>query len=72
MLASAMNFALGFFGYPFDGQYQQSITIEADGVRSSTFRPVVKPSHFLHFSSTTPLPLTRRTFYYMYTGVSYR
>ena len=32
MLASAMNFAIGFFGYPFDGQYQQSITIEADGV----------------------------------------
>lgn len=28
-----MNFALGFFGYPFDGQYQQSITIEANGVR---------------------------------------
>lgn len=34
MLASAMNFAIGFFGYPFEGQYQQSITIEADGVRA--------------------------------------
>lgn len=33
MLASAMNFAIGFFGYPFEGQYQQSITIEANGVR---------------------------------------
>lgn len=33
MLASAMNFAIGFFGWPLDGQYQQSITIEADGVR---------------------------------------
>ena len=33
MLSSALNFALGFFGYPFDGQYQQSITIEAKGVR---------------------------------------
>lgn len=32
MLASALNFAIGFFGYPFEGQYQQSITIEADGV----------------------------------------
>jgi hypothetical protein len=32
MVASAMNFAIGFFGYPFDGQYQQSITIEAKGV----------------------------------------
>ncbi|KAF9533657.1 phytase [Crepidotus variabilis] len=29
MLASAMNFAIGFFGYPFDKQYQQLITIEA-------------------------------------------
>ena len=33
MLASALNFAIGFFGYPFDGQYQQLITIEHDGVR---------------------------------------
>ncbi|KAJ7849868.1 histidine phosphatase superfamily [Mycena olivaceomarginata] len=30
MLASAMNFAIGLFGYPFEGQYQQSITIEAN------------------------------------------
>ncbi|ESK92182.1 acid phosphatase [Moniliophthora roreri MCA 2997] len=29
MLHSALNFAIGFFGYPFEGQYQQSITIEA-------------------------------------------
>jgi len=29
MLASAMNFALGFFGWPYEGQYQQSVTIEA-------------------------------------------
>jgi len=34
MLASALNFAIGFFGYPYEGQYQQSITIEADGVDS--------------------------------------
>lgn len=33
MLASALNFAIGFFGYPFEGQYQQSITIEDPGVR---------------------------------------
>ena len=33
MRASALNFAIGFFGYPFDGQYEQSITIEAVGVR---------------------------------------
>ncbi|KAF9453707.1 phytase [Macrolepiota fuliginosa MF-IS2] len=35
MLASAMNFALGFFGWPYDGQYQQSITIEADGFNNT-------------------------------------
>ncbi|EGN96120.1 hypothetical protein SERLA73DRAFT_170536 [Serpula lacrymans var. lacrymans S7.3] len=29
MLASAQNFALGFFGFPYDGQYQQVVTIEA-------------------------------------------
>lgn len=33
MLASARNFAIGFFGYPFDGQYEESITIEGGGVR---------------------------------------
>ena len=32
MLSSAMNFALGFFGWPLEGQYQQSITIEESGV----------------------------------------
>ena len=32
MLASALNFAIGFFGYPFERQYQQSITIEDIGV----------------------------------------
>lgn len=35
MLASAMNFVIGFFGYPFDGMYEQSVTIEAPGVRFS-------------------------------------
>ncbi|KAF9257552.1 phosphoglycerate mutase-like protein [Marasmius fiardii PR-910] len=29
VLNSALNFALGFFGYPLEGQYQQSIIIEA-------------------------------------------
>lgn len=33
MLASALNFAIGFFGYPLDGQYEQSITIESSKVR---------------------------------------
>lgn len=31
MLNSALNFAIGFFGLPLKGQYQQVITIEADG-----------------------------------------
>ncbi|KAJ7869626.1 phosphoglycerate mutase-like protein, partial [Mycena leptocephala] len=35
MLASALNFAIGFFGYPFEGQYQQSITIEEGGVNNT-------------------------------------
>lgn len=35
MLYSALNFAIGFFGYPHQDKYLQSITIEALGVRSS-------------------------------------
>lgn len=35
MLSSAMNFALGFFGWPFEGQYQQSITIEEKGFNNT-------------------------------------
>jgi hypothetical protein len=48
MLASALNFAIGFFGYPFKGKYQESITIEAAGVRAS-LRPV--PKYGLTFPS---------------------
>ncbi|EIN13824.1 phosphoglycerate mutase-like protein [Punctularia strigosozonata HHB-11173 SS5] len=35
MLASALNFAIGFFGYPYDGMYEQSITIEEDGFNNT-------------------------------------
>ncbi|KAF9026466.1 phosphoglycerate mutase-like protein [Hymenopellis radicata] len=35
MLNSAMNFAIGFFGYPFQDQYQQSITIEESGYNNT-------------------------------------
>ncbi|KAF9242010.1 histidine phosphatase superfamily [Melanogaster broomeanus] len=35
MLASAQNFALGFFGYPFEDQYQQVITIESQGFNNT-------------------------------------
>jgi hypothetical protein len=55
-----MNFAIGFFGYPFDGQYQQSITIEADGVRSSSVIFVVHTLTFLPYHISVqqhPCPL---------------
>lgn len=32
MWSSAMHFAVGFFGLPLEGQYEQSITIEHKGV----------------------------------------
>jgi len=35
MWSSAMHFAIGFFGYPFEGQYEQSITIEHDGFNNT-------------------------------------
>lgn len=35
MLKSSLNFASGFFGYPFQDQYQQSITIEAPGINNT-------------------------------------
>lgn len=34
MLYSALNFAIGFFGYPHQDKYLQEITIEANGVKS--------------------------------------
>ncbi|RXW17979.1 hypothetical protein EST38_g7881 [Candolleomyces aberdarensis] len=35
MLNSALNFAVGFFGLPLEGRYQQSITIEAPGFNNT-------------------------------------
>lgn len=32
MLHSAQNFAVGFFGYPIEGQYYESVTYETSGV----------------------------------------
>jgi hypothetical protein len=43
MLASALNFAIGFFGYPFDGQYEQSITIESSKAREYSQDPAPGP-----------------------------
>lgn len=35
MLASATNFALGFFGWPLDGKFLQSVTIESPGFNNT-------------------------------------
>lgn len=56
MLASAMNFVIGFFGYPFDGMYEQSITIEEPGV--SALLLLSRRLLILTSSTTTPLHLT--------------
>ena len=37
MLASALNFAAGFWGIPYEHKYLQSITIEATGVSPPSF-----------------------------------
>jgi hypothetical protein len=58
MLNSALNFAIGFFGYPLENKYQQSITIEADGVR--THSSFLNMYRIAPFSSTTRLPLMKR------------
>lgn len=59
MLSSAMHFAIGFFGYPFEGQYEQSVTIEHEGVsvRCPSLLLLLIPTHV---SSTTPWHRTRR------------
>ncbi|KAJ3567696.1 hypothetical protein NP233_g6194 [Leucocoprinus birnbaumii] len=44
MVDSAQNFALGFFGYPIEGQYQQSITIEENGYNNSLIPKVTCPN----------------------------
>ncbi|EKM60569.1 uncharacterized protein PHACADRAFT_84917, partial [Phanerochaete carnosa HHB-10118-sp] len=46
MVASALNFAIGFFGYPFEGQYQQSVTIENLGV-NNTLAPYMTCPNFM-------------------------
>ena len=62
MLASAMNFAIGFFGWPIKNQYQQSITIEASGV--GVIAECLRPWHIdlIFISSTTPWHHTARVY----------
>jgi hypothetical protein len=52
MLNSAINFALGFFGYPLDGKYQQSITIEANGVSSPFYITIATAELLTQFNNT--------------------
>ncbi|KAG1741993.1 phosphoglycerate mutase-like protein [Suillus lakei] len=51
MLNSAQNFALGFFGYPLEGQYQQQIMIEAKGVpvSSTILLPLIDLAQIMMF-----------------------
>jgi hypothetical protein len=49
MLQSSLNFAVGFFGLPLVGKYQQSITIEAEGVCLGDDSPFLSPL-FMPFS----------------------
>jgi len=63
MLASALNFAIGFFGYPLEGKYQQSITIEAHGVCVLVFG-IDGPLMVSPYSSIIHLLLTIRMNFY--------
>ena len=58
MVASATNFAIGFFGYPFEGQYQQSITIEASGVCLSSLLQSSQKLIYHQFNNTLAPYLT--------------
>ena len=60
MWSSAMHFAIGFFGYPFEGQYEQSITIENDGV-SLWSLSIVSTDICRHPSSTIRWHRKKRT-----------
>lgn len=52
MWSSAMHFAIGFFGYPFEGQYEQSITIEHKGVSSQSLRIIPTDPWPCQFNNT--------------------
>jgi hypothetical protein len=57
MHASAVNFALGFFGWPLNGKYEQVITIEAADVSPHHIIFGIRLTHLIN-SSTTLLLLT--------------
>ncbi|KAH6919137.1 histidine phosphatase superfamily [Coprinopsis sp. MPI-PUGE-AT-0042] len=55
MLKSAQNFAVGFFGYPLDGQYQQSITIEAKNFNNTLAPYMTCPNSNINAKATRGL-----------------
>jgi hypothetical protein len=57
MLASALNFAAGFWGIPYENKYLQSITIEDRDV-SFCHICAEKLNQILRDSLIIPLPLT--------------
>jgi hypothetical protein len=47
MLASEVNFAFGFFGWPLEGKYDLSVTIEAAGVSPIQITIIIRFTHKL-------------------------
>ncbi|OBZ66403.1 3-phytase A [Grifola frondosa] len=60
MLASALNFAIGFFGFPFEGQYQQSVTIEDPGFNNTLAPYKTCPNANVRSKSDRALPYVRQ------------
>lgn len=59
MLSSALNFALGFFGPSLKGQYQQLITIEADGFNNTLAPSKTCPNARDHTRGERAVPFVR-------------
>jgi hypothetical protein len=66
MVSSALNFAIGFFGYPIEDKYQQSIIIEAPGVRIlRLWKLLAHELKLMIYSSITLLLPIKRTYSYL-------
>ncbi|KAI1790015.1 phytase [Ganoderma leucocontextum] len=59
MLSSALNFALGFFGPKLEGQYQQLITIEAQGFNNTLVPSKTCPNAQSNARGERALPYVR-------------
>ncbi|KAI0759394.1 histidine phosphatase superfamily [Trametes elegans] len=60
MLSSALNFALGFFGHPLEGKYQQLITIEDHGFNNSLAPSKTCPNAHDHAKGDRAIPYVRQ------------